>query len=486
MNDRTQPQEGNFLPGEITIDTISLVNQEREVVELKNITAQVDIFEGIDNAFLSGRVSIFDGVNFHRNYKVYGQESLTIKYRVKEDGTQFGKQAEKTFRIYKTSNVQNMPGYTTDSLAIHFIDPRYFQCEQKRISQTFRGSYSEILLKSLLKHGGFEQQTGSSPIEYWDKSYPENKQIVCGNWSLNRLIRYINENANYEENAGWRNSMFFYQAMHRGFRFMALDTMLSGNTEHAVSFSYRPKNAVMGQEETPNVSQGGHNSKILQFEYPHKGDTLAGVKTGTYSSSLRVFDPIRNIEKEIYYDMQETFDRNKDKHLSGFPLIRTEEYEDIYSVQEPVADDEYQANKIQSDTSLNQAYLIGGKTHYKVNNSNAYSDSPKLQDTSQYTGEEHTDNSFLEGIAARENLSQYTVKVTVPMRDDVSVGQVIHLELPRPEVGAEGEDLLNDNRYLVTKIRHSFSPGEFRGTMTMMCAKESFAKNLSEEFLPNE
>ena len=130
MNDRTQPQEGNFLPGEITIDTISLVNQEREVVELKNITAQVDIFEGIDNAFLSGRVSIFDGVNFHRNYKVYGQESLTIKYRVKEDGTQFGKQAEKTFRIYKTSNVQNMPGYNTDSLAIHFIDPRYFQCEQ--------------------------------------------------------------------------------------------------------------------------------------------------------------------------------------------------------------------------------------------------------------------------------------------------------------------------------------------------------------------
>ena len=37
------------------------------------------------------------------------------------------------------------------------------------------------------------------------------------------------------------------------------------------------------------------------------------------------------------------------------------------------------------------------------------------------------------------------------------------------------KNILNDNRYLITKVRHEIAPAQYRGTMTLQCVKESLA-----------
>lgn len=222
--------QGNFLPGELTVDAVILVNPEGEAIDLSFITQQIDIFESITDSFLHGRISVIDALGIAEDYKIVGQESLTIKYRIKETGNTFSKQIEKTFRIYKITNMVNS-NYDTYGYAIHFIDPKFFICENTRISKAIRGSYSEMLLKILSKDAKFEKLPNDVGVDFWDTSTPSRHQLVCPNWSINEFIDFIKENANHSDNAVFKNSMFFFQTMIGGFRFMSLDKMLSGDNE---------------------------------------------------------------------------------------------------------------------------------------------------------------------------------------------------------------------------------------------------------------
>ena len=84
--------EGNFLQGELTVDSIILIDPEGEMIDLTAITTQIDIFESIDKSFLSGRINVIDALGIADDYKIVGQEHITIKYRIKEDVNKFSDQ----------------------------------------------------------------------------------------------------------------------------------------------------------------------------------------------------------------------------------------------------------------------------------------------------------------------------------------------------------------------------------------------------------
>ena len=479
--------QGNFLPGELKVDAIVLTNPEGEVVDIKNLVQQIDIFESITESFLHGRISVVDALGIADDYKIVGQESLTITYRVKEDVDKFSNSIEKTFRTYKITNVHNV-NYETYGYAIHFIDPKFFVCENTRISKAMRGSYSEMLLQTLVEHAKFDKLPNKVGVDLWDNSTPDTHQLICPNWSINELISYVKENANYaEEITSFKNSMFFFQTMVGGFRFESLDTMLGAEPLFS-TFDFKPRNENLSQEEIPNEADDGQSSRILAFEIQKKSDTLRGTTRGAYSSSLKTYDPIRKIHKDIFFDLSKNFKgKRKEKHLSGFPPIRLEEYEKVVDGNSDFGSVSGQEREI--DLPANQNYLRGAKTHYAVNPTNAFSDSDdifevvneKNQDVNKtvYTGNESMDNAMLERESMIEMLSQNILKVTIPYRQDISAGNIIKIKLP---IGKQesNQNPLNDNRYLITNVRHQIATFDFRGTMVLQCVKESLASDIKE------
>jgi hypothetical protein len=478
--------QGNFLPGELKVDAIVLTNPEGEVVDIKNLVQQIDIFESITESFLHGRISVVDALGIADDYKIVGQESLTITYRVKEDVDKFSNPIEKTFRTYKITNVHNV-NYETYGYAIHFIDPKFFVCENTRISKAMRGSYSEMLLQTLIEKAKFDKLPEKVGVDFWENSKPSTHQLVCPNWSLNELISYVKENANYGDDAVFKNSMFFYQTMIGGFRFMSLDTMLGAEPLFS-EFNFKPRNENLDQEKIPNEADAGQSSRILAFEIQKKSDTLRGTTRGAYSSSLKTYDPIRKIHRDIFFDLNETFKgKRKNKHLSGYPPIRLEEYEKVVDGNSEFGSVSGQEREI--DLPANQNYLRGAKTHYAVNPTNAFSDSDdifevsneKNQDVNKtvFIGNENMDNAMLERESMIELLSQNVLKVTIPYRQDISAGNIIKIKLP---IGKQesNQNPLNDNRYLITNVRHQIATFDFRGTMVLQCVKESLASDIKE------
>tara|TARA_B110000444_G_scaffold243767_1_gene262567 strand:- start:2018 stop:3511 length:1494 start_codon:yes stop_codon:yes gene_type:complete len=478
----------NYQQGELVVDSISIVNPEKESVDILNLTTNITIFEAINTPFISGRISVIDGLEIDNIYKLMGQESLTIKVRQREGVDeelslpQFS--IDKTFRIYSITDMETIND-TTKAYVIHFTDPKWFTCQNTKINQCLRGSYSDMLLKVLYENAGFKDSKDPLVIDKWDKSTPGHHQMIVPGWNINRFIDFIVDNSNPESSTTtWQNSMFFYQTLNGGFRFDSFDSMT--RREFPVSFDTMARNSSNSEDVDLNAPGVGLNSQILGYKRDQKFNTMIGTTTGAYAAKLITYDPVRKVEEENVYSITEVFARgNDDGHTSKFPIIRTGQPQVDYA-----ADDMISA---QASPEIGEAHVdLSPEITYdsfvvnKINMTNCYSDEAKLIDATgdkniqQTKGQEFRDTGILERNALLSILEQNSVSVSIPFRSDMSVGNMVKLNLPTAEIKDEDSkgDELMDNRYLIAKITTSIDPLKNRGSLLLHAVKDSHGADI--------
>ena len=145
--------EDNFKAGAFYTDAFSLVNQYGETVDIRGLVVNFQLFESIYKKFVTGEVSIFDGMNLLKNFRFTGQEFVRISIKQRDVGSQPAPaefSIDKTFRVYKVSNFQK-PKESIATYVLKLCDPRLFTCKRKRISKVMRGSYDQMLQSVLLE-----------------------------------------------------------------------------------------------------------------------------------------------------------------------------------------------------------------------------------------------------------------------------------------------------------------------------------------------
>ena len=477
----------NVQQGELVVDALTIVNPEKESIDITALTSNITIFEAIDKPFLSGRITLVDGIDVLKNYKVVGQESLTIKIRQAEGQGEYSVpkfSIDKVFRIYSVSNVTR-PNQNTMTYVIHFIDPKFFTCQKTIVSQTLRGTYSGMLLKVLEEYAGFNKLPKTA-YDKWDESEPEHNQFIIPNWNINQFIDYVCNNADLKGNTTFKNSMFFYQTLNGEFRFDSFQSMTA--REFPVRLSYVPRNA--GQSETVdiNAEETGLNTQVLDIEVPQRFNTIKGLIGGAYSSKLLTYDPVRKLQEENVYSISKVFERgNEDGHVSKHPLIRTSDMETTYKAEELMSIEESpEFSEEFVDLAPDASY--DATRFYRVNMTNAFSDEAKLVDASggksitQQKGQEYRDTGILERAALLSLFEQSQIRAIIPFRSDISVGTVINLDIPTAEKKTDdmpGDEML-DGRYLIGKITYSINPLRGVGTLKMQAMKESYGVDIKE------
>ena len=90
---------GSNRPGAFKIHQLTIVNQDQDAINIAPITTDVKLYEGIQQQFVKGKLTVVDGIQMLKNYKLVGQESITIQ--VSSANSTF----RKVFRIYAIDNV---------------------------------------------------------------------------------------------------------------------------------------------------------------------------------------------------------------------------------------------------------------------------------------------------------------------------------------------------------------------------------------------
>lgn len=461
----------NFNPGEFTIDSIALVNQDGESVEISKLVVGFKLYESIYKKFCTAELALLDGLDLLKYYKMTGQEYCRISIRQREG---VGEEAseeysiDKTFRIYKVENVQR-PQEKIQTYVIKMCDPRVFFSRRKRLSTTMRGSWDQILQKTLIESAHFKAEE----FDFWEKSDPENYQFISPNWTVSTLIDFITSNAS-KTSSSYLNGFFFFQSLNGGFRFMDISTMFS--REFPLEFSYKPRNNAETDKVDINAPEG-LNTQIMHYEKPKLFDTLTGTINGMYSSFMKVYNPVKKIEEDVLYDMSESF--AKKDHVSGFPLIRLDTDEKVLTI-ENMTDPTVSPPISEVDVDLAPNKNIYTTMNYSSTMVHPFDDVVDISEPEVFRGLEEKDSARLQRKALMETLDQHKLLVTLPLRTDLSVGTIIKLVIPPAESNAGTvTDKMNDNRYLITGMSIEGSPISYTGVCHLECVKQSYAADIA-------
>ena len=471
---------GNYAAGEFFFDSFTLVNQYNESIDLQQMCSNFQLFESIYNKFVTGEVHIFDGLNVLKNFRMTGQEFIRIKIRQKEGTDEKAADEfaiDKTFRVYKIDNVQR-PQTLTQTYVIRICDPKMFTVRRKRLSQTLRGRYDQILQNVLIDLCKFRV----AEFDAWEQPVPANKQFICPNWTIAELIDYIVNNSQSGESHAYKNGMFFFQTLNGGFRFQSFDQMCQ--MEFPVEFNDKPKNVVVDNEDENINAPAGLNTTIMHHEKPQLFNTLQGTVGGAYASTLKVYDPIRKLEEESIYDLEETM--KKGNHVSGNPMLYVDDFERVLQpgiLIDPEISPPIDEISIDLQPTKETSTIIVNDYHA----THPFDNAENLSDPEVFEPRKLKDTGILERRALLENLQQHRMLVSIPLRTDLSVGMIIKLDISSPEVAGDGEieDKVNDNRYLITDLSISCDPTDKTGVCYLECVKESYASKI-ENFKPLE
>lgn len=466
-------ESANYKQGEFTVDSISIVNQDGESADISKLVVGFNMFESIYKKFCTAELAILDGLDILKYYKMSGQEYVRISVRQKEgvgESADSEFSIDKTFRVYKIENVQR-PQELVQTYIMKLCDPRMFFCRRKRVSKTMRGSYDEMLQRILLEDGHFLPEE----FDYWEKTSPSNHQFISPNWTVSSLIDFLTSESSILDGP-YKNGMFFYQTLNGGFRYQDISTMLK--LEFPIEFSYKPRNAEIDTDKQDLNSPTGLNTQILAIEKPHVFDTMKGTINGMYSAFMKVYNPIKKIEEDNFYDMKEVYERSG--HLSGYPLLRLDENEKVLTTENQT-DKQISPKVSEVDIDLAPNKNLFSTMVYETTMVHPFDDSTDVDSPETFRGLENKDSSSLERNALMQILDNNKVLVTIPFRTDITCGTIIKLLMPPAESNTNfSPDELNDNRYLITAINFEGNPLEYIGYCHLECVKESYAADIMQ------
>ena len=462
----------NYAVGEFVVEAFTLINQYNESLEITNMVMGFKLYESIFNKFVTGEVSIADGLNLPKNFRLTGQEYIRISIKQKEGNDEEAEEAfsiDKTFRIYKLDNVIRVDE-VTQSYVLRRCDPRMFYARRKKISQTLRGRYDQILQNALIDVGKFKVEE----FDAWEQTKPDNKQLICPNWSVAQLTDYIVNNSQVGESHAFKNDMFFYQTLNGGFRFQSFDSMCT--QEFPIPFSNIPRNTSQTEDENLNAPLG-LNSAILVYKKPQMFDTLQGTVGGAYASTLKVYDPIRKLEEENVYDLESSM--KKGNHVSGHPMLYVDDLERVLTAGE-VTEMTTSPEVSETDVDIQPTQEFGGVIINDYHNQHSFDNATSLSDPEVFESRKLNDSGVLERRALLDILQQHRIQVTIPLRTDLSVGMIIKFVMTTPETMGEGDkaDKVNDDRYLITDLAVEGDTVSKTGTCILECVKESYAQKI--------
>ena len=472
--------------GQFKLHCVTLANQEGETTDISTMVGQIDLYENIFDTFCTGTIRIFDGMNLLERFRVFGQEYCNIEisqYEGAGDEAAIAYTIRKNFRIVKVEQGEKVSPML-NTWIIHLIDPRLFFTRKARLSATYRGAISDMIANLCIDKAHISKEE----FDLFEETKPANLSYVIPNESVHSALKYLTKEATtMDSDASWANPFFFYQTLNGGFRFCSIDTMLK--QKYPIEFTYnlaRSSKVDITGKTLLEDKDAGANTQILAIEYLKRFDVGEGMTMGLYAGRKNSYDMITKISKEVIYDMGKVYDRNPKGHLSGYPLVRTQDdYEKIVKGFAPVDEDTPpEFGEIDIDTNLTKSY----DAYYKLSHDMAH----RYDNNDSYASDEvfkevdwnsESSESF-ERNALEKLLHQNVTRITIPGRTDISCGLILNANIPMIQVDDNIlKNPFDDNQFLITGIKFEFKIATKESFCHLECVKESLAKNIEDATL---
>lgn len=463
------------------LEVMTIVNNEGDGFDIREIFVECNIYESIHRNFLLGEVIVTDQISFLENAKLFGQESIRIKFRQPagkqdEPGDEDG--IDQVFRIYKIDSVTRVKG-SVQAFKINFCSPEMIKSKRTRISQAFRGSMTNIAAVIAEDHLDIindPEATGFQPhFEVREKSQGDNYHVVIPNWTIGYAINWLCKQAQgIDSSSGLQDSFYWYQTATGGYRIQSLAKMMELDYGGGRPFVYRDTNSSDGQDlpydKTGKDGEVGMGRRILGYKVESQSDVLNGVVNGLFSSTQTTVDNTFKFYTQKTYNFLEKHFSDSGLALDPHPFIRTQP-ETLH-----IGSKAAQGGDVNIVGSIEDKPIGDFTSAYQILTSDSSFVNDDKDDIHQANHFTHLGSSQFRH-AANQLLKYYTMSVLLSARTDISVGQVINLDISAIRPGEEYEKpkFLGGN-HLITEIKWGLTKNELRTNLKVI--KDSVINNI--------
>ena len=382
-------------------------------VNIAGIYQEINIYDSMFMPCIRGEILIQDAIGLSSKLLLDGSEYLSMEILKGEESgpTTF----KKTFRIYKQSNRENI-NQNSEIYILHFASEEMIFSEQKKVNQSFNGTYTDIVNVILKKYLGVT----SKKLGLIENSKGLHTVIVP-NLSPFDTMDWLSKRA--VDSDSLPNFLFFENKY--GYNFVSLTELIK--REPIMNINFEPKNlSVSGGQEF----YGAREAKII-----NSTNYIESIKNGVYSGKFIGIDLLTRKVNINQIDFNQTYNKTK-VHLNKYPNFTTAANRDGKDA----------AHMFDSKVSL-YAFATTRKDTSWVKQNDAQTGT-NIDDTHAYV---------FQRAPILANLLQTTIHLNIPGNFGVTSGAIINLKMPiksgKTEVG-EGLDQTLTGKYIVTATRH--------------------------------
>jgi len=478
------------------LEIMTIVNNEGEAFDVRQLFIQCFINESIYDNFLSGEVVIADSIGLLEKVKFSGQESIRIRFHqpaknpndtIHEDDV-----IDKVFRIYRVNDLKRTHEHS-QVFNLMFASPELLDSKRIRISQSFKGEVLSLAAKIAEDHLGIANEikdTNLEPFFEWRAPASEEHHVTIPNWTVQQTINWLCSKAQANSyNSSPLDSYFFYQTANGNFRINSLRDMFNtwylgeADLEKGVfvytDYGNEAPQAV-GDEYAHYDSQSpdklGSGRRILDYHMSSTSNVLDATILGLLGSKLYTINNTGKYFQEKTYDYLERFygDDKNPPGLENQPFIRTSD-ETIY-----IGAKQGDPN---TDTTTDGVY----NTYKPLNR---YADAYHLLlNQSEFVNDDRgvvksiNGNAHFGGQQMRQAVGAlmkfHTIQCLISTRTDISSGQMINLKIPKAEANQlEYDDgtQFHDGAHLITNVQWAFNQAICNTNIS--CFKNNVRNNL--------
>jgi hypothetical protein len=290
--------------GDVLVEALILYNYKQEALDLTGLFLEIQIFEDLYCASLSGNISLIDTLDVVNSFPIIGEETLLIKY--KTAGFPDIDAVQQVFTITKMTD-QIILGPHKRNYTLHFTTTEAIVDLNVKLSKAYTGTPTKIIEKIL-------GESLTTQKDYTLDESSNNIKVVAPFWSPFKMINYVSGKAMVPDTFKMSNFIFFETNLR--YRFASLNTLFEQPA--AANYFY---NNDPGRNVTADGSQRdvlAEMTKIYELRIDSKFDQMERLYTGAYSHSVWDHNLLfKKIDKRYYH-----YDNNfgDSKHLDKFPV----------------------------------------------------------------------------------------------------------------------------------------------------------------------
>lgn len=431
----------------------------------------INIYESIYNATLSGSISFVDIDSIVERLPVIGKEFIEFKIRtpVKYNGEYGGEinAVKHKFFVYKVS-VKEQASFRNQVISLEFCSPELIRNSRIRVSKAYEGSYDQAV-KDLFES---EKILNSKKPLFIEKTRL-NQKVVVPNL---RPIDTINMFASRALSTVSNSASFFFFETTQGFHFRSLDSMFrdlkTGVSPATPMFQYSLETSGQPNPDVPTRSPYKDLQRVYSHSFKDNTDTIQDNMQGAYASKL--------ITHNLYDKTFSTKEFNYTKDYFSLPHLEQDESLSDFPLKYSILP-ENPADPTDENTNKEGRYSV--YSDYTDGKLMVTSNTSKIHNTSLESGY-HTENTLQTRKHTLNILKALTLKMTTPGNTHINAGQIVHVTVP--SYASEAYEKTNKQfnrfltgRYLVTDVRHNIDFGEEKHKTSLTLSKETYAYPLA-------